>query len=97
VAGRLAAADTHRVEAFGSTVDLSTASYTNTVGATRLATVWEDPDFDRAVGAFYYARVLEITTPRWSTYDAVRLGIEPPESSTLQERAVSSAIWYSPR
>lgn len=95
--GRLAASDTHRVEALGSTVDLATASYTNTLGATRLATVWEDPDFDPTVGAFYYARVLEITTPRWSTYDAVRLGIEPPEPSTLQERAVSSAIWYSPR
>ncbi|MEE3329996.1 MAG: DUF3604 domain-containing protein, partial [Myxococcota bacterium] len=93
---RTPAPNSNRVDALPSTVDLSTASYTNSVGATWLGSVWEDPDFDPSAAAFYYARVLEITTPRWSTFDAVRLGVAPPEPSTLQERAVSSAIWYSP-
>jgi len=93
---RTPAAGSNQVAALPSTVDLSTASYTNSVGATWLGSVWEDPDFDPLAPAFYYARVLEITTPRWSTFDAVRLGVAPPEPSTLQERAVSSAIWYSP-
>jgi len=77
-------------------VDLGTARYENSIGATRLTAVWSDPDFDPAQRAFYYARALEIPTPRWSTFDALRLGIEPPEPATLQERAISSAIWYRP-
>jgi len=80
-----------------STVDLATASYTNEFGAAELAAFWIDPEFDPAQRALYYGRVIEIPTPRWSTYDAVRLGIEPPEPHTLQERAVASPIWYEPR
>lgn len=79
-----------------STVDLETATYTNTYGAAELAAFWRDPEFDSAQRALYYARVLEIPTPRWSTYDAVRLGVDPPEPHTLQERAVASPIWYEP-
>ena len=83
----------------GNTVDLGTALYTNTIGATQLATVWRDPDFDPAQAAFYYVRVLEIPTPRQSLYDAVALGIDvtiTKQAATLQERAYSSPIWYTP-
>ena len=58
----------------GNTVDAKTATWTNTIGAAELITVWQDPDFDPALSAFYYARVLEIPTPRWTTYDAARFG-----------------------
>jgi hypothetical protein len=57
---------------------------------------WTDPDFDPAVRAFYYARIIEIPTSRWSTYDAERLGIAPPEPPTVQERGWTSLIWYTP-
>jgi len=80
----------------GSTVDVAKASYTNTIGSADLQAVWSDPDFDPEVRAFWYARVLEIPTPRWSTYDAVKLGTPAPEPATIQERAWSSAIWYVP-
>ena len=87
-----------KLAAIGNTVDLSTATYRNTIGATQLATVWEDPEFDPQISALYYARVIEIPTPRWSTYDAVRAGLPPLEdvASTIQERAWSSPIWYKP-
>ena len=87
-----------KLESVGSTVDIESASYTNSIGAKVLATVWTDPDFDAGQRAFYYARAIEIPRPRWSTYDAVRFGIELPEEvpRTLQDRAYSSPIWYTP-
>ena len=82
----------------GSTVNLKEATYTNTIGKTELKTVWTDPDFDPALDAFYYARVLEIPTPRWTTIQAKQLGVQIPENvpATVEERAWSSPIWYTP-
>jgi hypothetical protein len=87
-----------KLPAVGNTVDASTASWTNTIGASELGTVWTDPDFDPAQRAFYYVRVLEIPTPRWSTYDAFRFGIPIPDGAPVstQERAYTSPIWYTP-
>ena len=86
------------VPPIGSTVDVANATYTNTIGAVELKTVWTDPDFDPSLHAFYYARVLEIPTPRWTTIQAKKLGIAPPDvvAPTLQERAWTSPIWYTP-
>jgi hypothetical protein len=93
-------ASTGKVPAIGSTVDLTKGTYTNTIGAVELKTVWTDPDFDAALDAFYYVRVLEIPTPRWSSMQAVKLGRVPPSGSgftaVIQERAWSSPIWYTP-
>jgi hypothetical protein len=85
-------------EKTGSTVDLATATYTNAVGDPELFSFWEDPDFDRREQAFYYARVVEIPTPRWTDYDAVRLGTDVAKASpmALQDRAYTSPIWYTP-
>ena len=88
---------TNLFEPVGSSVDLADASYTNTLGATHLEALWTDPDFDPEQDAFYYVRVLEIPTPRMSTYDAKSLGITPRSPATLQERAATSAIWYDPQ
>jgi hypothetical protein len=89
---------TGKVPAVGTTVDVANATWTNTIGATELITVWKDPEFDPAERAFYYVRVLEIPTPRWTAYDAKYFGIKmPPEvTMTLQERAYTSPIWYTP-
>jgi hypothetical protein len=82
----------------GDTVDVATASWTNDIGAEGLTGVWTDPDFDPTERAFYYARAIEIPTPRWTAYDAIRFGIKmPPEvPMTHQERAWTSSIWYTP-
>lgn len=87
-----------KLPSVGNTVDLSVPTWSNSIGATELSTVWKDPDFDPSQAAFYYVRVLEIPTPRWTAYDAVRFGIETPREVTLitQERAYSSPIWYTP-
>jgi len=94
--GRTVDAASGKAPAVGDTVDVKTATYTNDIGDAELSAVWSDPDFDAAVPAFYYARVLEIPTPRWTTYDAVKLKIAAPEPATLQERAWTSPIWYTP-
>ena len=82
----------------GNTVDVANANWTNTIGASELGVVWTDPEFDPAQKAFYYGRVIEIPTPRWTAYDAFRYGIKmPPEvPMTTQERAYTSPIWYTP-
>ena len=81
----------------GSTVDIANATWSNSIGAAELATVWQDPDFDSNQSAFYYARVLEIPTPRWSAYDVKRFGDNIPAEvpMTTQERAYTSPIWYN--
>ena len=82
----------------GNTVDVEQATWTNTIGDPELIAVWEDPDFDPALRAFYYARVLEIPTPRWTAYDAKRFGVNMTDDvpMTTQERAYTSPIWYTP-
>lgn len=82
----------------GSTVDVAKASYTNSIGSAQLIARWTDPDFDPALKAVYYVRVMEIPTPRWTAYDQMRFKDKMPEniSMSLQERAFTSPIWYSP-
>ena len=82
----------------GNTVDIENATYTNSIGSALLAAFWQDPDFDPEEHAFYYVRVLEIPTPRWTTYDAAFFDIERPDNvpATLQDRAYTSPIWYTP-
>lgn len=96
--GRKIEADGRCKTAVGSTVDIPNATWTNTIGAPELISVWKDPEFDPAQRAFYYVRVLEIPTPRWTAYDAKRFGIKPLPGTamTLQERAYTSPIWYTP-
>ena len=82
----------------GNTVDVPTATYNNTIGDAILTAYWQDPDFDAEQHAFYYVRVLEIPTPRWTTYDAAFYGIDLPDTvpATIQDRAYTSPIWYTP-
>ena len=83
----------------GNTVDLKTGEYTNSIGDTQLKAYWQDPDFDATQRAFYYVRVLEIPTPRYSLLDAIALNIDVKETghpATIQERVYSSPIWYTP-
>lgn len=95
--GRVPGAD-GKLPPVGDTVDVENATWGNTIGASELIAVWTDPDFDPAQKAFYYGRVLEIPTPRWTAYDARYFDIEPETDvrMTLQERAYTSPIWYSP-
>jgi len=83
----------------GNTVDVATASYKNTIGDALMFAHWTDPDFDPAERAFYYVRVLEIPTPRWTAYDAVRFNVDMPKDIPMahQERAYTSPIWYTPK
>ncbi|MDB5554020.1 MAG: hypothetical protein JWL86_4004 [Rhizobium sp.] len=91
-------ASTGKLPPVGDTVDVATATWTNSIGSPELIAVWKDPDFDPSQRAFYYGRVIEIPTPRWTAYDAVRFGVTPLPGTkmTLQERAITSPIWYSP-
>ena len=88
-----------KLPAVGNTVDVKTATWANTIGSAELLTVWQDPKFDPAQRAFYYARVLEIPTPPWYLYDVVKYDLEMPEDAprAQQERAYTSPIWYTPR
>lgn len=91
-------ATTHRAPALESTVDLRTGAYSNSIGSAMLSVLWEDPEFDARKPAVYYARVLEIPTPRWSTLLAIKnqLPISKDVSATIQERAWSSPVWFTP-
>ena len=82
----------------GNTVDLKTATYTNSIGATELVGSFTDPEFDPRARAFYYARAIEIPTPRWTAYDVVRFKVKMSPEVTMiqQERALTSPIWYDP-
>ena len=89
---------TGKLPPVGDTVDVAEATWTNTIGAPELVAVWKDPDFDASQRAFYYARVLEIPTPRWTAYDAKRFGIKMDKEVPMkaQQRAYTSPIWYTP-
>ena len=89
---------TGKVPAIGNTVDVKTATYQNTIGSTELIGEWTDPSFDPKAHATYYARVLEIPTPRWSTYWAAKLNLPPNPNvaATVQQRAWTSPVWYTP-
>ena len=90
--------DSGKLPQVGNTVNIKNATYTNDIGDSQLSAVWTDPDFRPEQHAVYYVRVIEIPTPRWSTYDAAQLGLEPPKEvpATIQERAWASPIWYTP-
>ena len=87
-----------KLPSVGDTVDVPNATYTNTIGASELIKVWKDPEFDASQRAFYYVRVLEIPTPRWTAYDAKYFGVTMPPEVPMkgQERAYTSPIWYTP-
>ena len=87
-----------RLPAVGNTVDVANATWANTIGDPELIGVWQDPDFNPRQRAFYYLRVLEIPTPRWTAYDAKRYQVKMDDNvwMTLQERAYTSPIWYNP-
>jgi hypothetical protein len=97
-AGRTIDAKTGKLASVGSTVDVANTTYSNSIGAAELATVWTDPEFNASQNAFYYARVLQIPTPRWTAYDAKYFGatIDPRAAMVNQDRAYSSPIWYTP-
>ena len=82
----------------GNTVNVETSTYTNVIGGTYLEAFWQDPEFDPKQRAFYYVRVIEIPTPRWTCYDAARYSVKMSEEVPMitQERAYTSPIWYTP-
>lgn len=88
-----------KVPAVGNTVDVNNATWTNTIGDPELITTWKDPDFDAGQKAFYYTRVIEIPTPRWTAYDAKRYDVKVSKNvkMIIQERAYTSPIWYTPK
>ena len=96
--GRKIGADGRCKTPVGSTVNVENATFTNTIGDPLLAAHWTDPDFDPKQHAFYYVRVLQIPTPRWTTYDAAFFGIARPDNvpATIQDRAYTSPVWYTP-
>jgi len=96
--GRTIGADGRSKASVGSTVNITDASYTNSIGDALLMAHWEDPDFDVGLQAFYYVRVIEIPTPRWTAYDAKRFGVTMAEDvrMTVTDRAYTSPIWYTP-
>ena len=87
-----------KLPAVGNTVNVEKATWSNSIGAPELITVWTDPNFDPDQRAFYYARVLEIPTPRWTAYEAMRFDVDmkPDVPMIIQERAYTSPIWYTP-
>jgi hypothetical protein len=97
-AGRKPDPKTGKLPSVGTTVDVDNATWTNTIGAPELIAVWSDPEFDPAQRAFYYGRVIEIPTPRWTAYDAKYFGVKMPKEvpMTTTERAYTSPIWYTP-
>jgi hypothetical protein len=96
--GRSIGSDGRCREPVGNTVDVTNASYTNDIGAAVLAAYWQDPEFEPDQRAFYYVRVIEIPTPRWTAYDAKYFGIDMPEGTAMQvtDRAYTSPVWYTP-
>ena len=96
--GRRVSRRTGKAPPVGNTVDLKTATYTNSIGDPELAVQWTDPNFDPSVRAFYYVRVIEIPKPRWTAYDAVffQRAMKAGIPMTVQDRAYSSPIWYEP-
>jgi hypothetical protein len=96
--GRPIGADGRCKVPVGSTVDVENATWSNTIGAPELIAVWKDPEFDAKQRAFYYGRVIEIPTPRWTAYDAKHFGVQMSKEvpMTTTERAYTSPIWYTP-
>ena len=95
---RIIGSDGRARESVGSTVDIANATYTNTIGDALMMANWVDPQFNPNEKAFYYVRVIEIPTPRWTAYDAKRFGVTMPEEvrMTVTDRAYTSPIWYTP-
>ena len=91
--------DKGKLPSIGNTLNMETGAYTNDIGETELSTYWSDPDFDPALPSFYYVRVLEIPTPRWTLFDKIRHNLDLPDNVPLvhQERGVTSPIWYTPQ